>query len=193
MTAQHQLYQAQLGVKVKGPYVVGFLAKKIHALTRQFSRAEAEESAFRDADDYDLPNDTVHRDAKHMRELGSFEALVKYYNDAQKITGLHLTRVNTLLSNDPEIGKRDIVEIGVVIDTAPEFRPIHRTAPFRNLQLRMLPVYKKAVADMHAKNKVLIFNVEDFPQHIYAKMHMANEYHWRPEQGKVARRPLLDC
>jgi hypothetical protein len=29
-----------------------------------------------------------------MRELGSFEALVKYHNDAQKTTGLNLTRVN---------------------------------------------------------------------------------------------------
>jgi hypothetical protein len=76
-----------------------------------------------------------------MRELGSFEALVKHHNDARKVTGLNLTRIKAILSNDPEIAKiRDIVEIGAVIDTAPEFLPIHRTAPFRNLQLRMLPV-----------------------------------------------------
>jgi hypothetical protein len=36
-----QLYQAQLGVKVKAPYTVDFLAKKLHALTRLFSRAKA--------------------------------------------------------------------------------------------------------------------------------------------------------
>ena len=60
---------------------------------------------------------------------------------------------------------------------APEFRPIHLTAPCRNLQLRMLPVYKKAVADMHTKNKVLIFYVEDIPPHVYDKMQTANEYH----------------
>ncbi len=108
-----------------------------------------------------------------MHELGSFEALVKYHNDAQKTTGLRVNDI--LISNDPEIAKiRDIVEIGAVIDSTPEFRPIHRTAPFRNLQLRMLPVYKKTVADMHAKNKMLIFDVEDIPQHIYAKMHTAN-------------------
>ena len=46
---------------------------------------------------------------------------------------------------------------------------------------------------MHDKNKVLIFDVEYIPQHIYEKMHTASEYHWRPEQGKVAGRPLLDC
>ena len=189
-----QLYQTQLGAGVAVPYAADFFAEKLHTLTRQFSREEAEESALRDADDYDLPNDTVRRDANHMRELGSFEALVKYHNDAQKTTGLNLTRVYDILSTDPEIEKlHEIVEIGAVIDTTPEFRPIHRTAPFRNLQTRMLPVYKKAVADMHAKNKVLIFDVEDIPQHIYARMHTANEYHWRPEQGKVAGRPLLDC
>ena len=45
---------------------------------------------------------------------------------------------------------------------------------------------------MHAKNKVLIFDVEDIPQHVYAKMHTA-KYHWRLKQGKVAGRHLLDC
>ena len=128
-----QLYQAQLGVEVTVPYAVDFLAEKLHALTRQFSREEAEESALRDADNYDLPNDTVRRDVNHMRELGSFEALVKYHNDAQKTTGLNLTRVYDILSNDPEIEKiQEIVEIGAVIDTTPEFRLIHRTAPFRS-------------------------------------------------------------
>ena len=95
-----QLYQSELDVKVKVPYAVDFLAEKLHALTRQFSRAEAEKCALRDADNYDLPNDTVRRDAMHMCELGSFEALVKYHNDAQKTTGLNLTRVNAILSSD---------------------------------------------------------------------------------------------
>ena len=41
--ARAQLYQAQLvvGGNAKVPYAVGFLAKKLQALTRQFSRAEA--------------------------------------------------------------------------------------------------------------------------------------------------------
>ena len=128
----------------------------------------------------------MRRDAKHMGELGSFEALIDYHNAVQKQAGLNLARVNTVLSNDPEIKKiREIVENGAVIDVAPEFRAIHRTAPFRNLQQRMLPVYKKAVAEMHAKNKVLLFHVEDIPPLIYERMHTAN--------GKIAGRPLLDC
>jgi len=81
---------------------------------------------------------------------------------------------------------RDFVDNGTVIDVGPEFRAIHRTAPFRNLQLRMLPVYKKAVAEMH---KVLLFHVEDIPPLIYERMHTANEYHWRPreERSRAAR------
>ena len=79
---------------------------------------------------------------------------------------------------------RDIVENGaVMIDVVSKFRAIHRTAPFRNLQLRMLPVCKKAVAELHAKNKVLLFHVEDIPPlFIYERMHTANEYHWCPEK-----------
>ena len=96
-----------------------------------------------------------------LRICGNSARLRRWSNTTttpKKSTGLNLDRVNVVLRNDPEIEKiRGIVEVGAVIDTAPEFRPIHRTAPFRNLQLRMLPVYKKAVADMHAKNKVLIF------------------------------------
>ena len=130
-----------------------------------------------------------------MRVIGSFEVLIAYHNYAQNTTGMNLDRINAvLMSNDPEIEKiRDIVKNGTIIDMAPKFRAFHRTAPYRTLQLRMLPVYKKAVADMHAKNKVLIFDVENIPLHVYAKNHTANEYHWRPEQGKVAGRPLLDC
>jgi hypothetical protein len=104
-----QRYQAQLSVQIKVPCAVYFLAEKLLALTRQFSRAEAEESALRDANNYDLPYDIVRRDAKHMCEFGSFEALIEYHNDAQKTTGLNLTRVNAILSNDSQIAKiRDI-------------------------------------------------------------------------------------
>jgi hypothetical protein len=187
-------YHVVMGVETAPKSEVGFLTTRLHELTRQFSRAEAEESALRDANNYELSDEIVHRDAIHMRELGSFEALIEYHNTAQKETGLNLARINAVLGNDPEIAKiRDIVENGAVIDMTPEFRAIHRTAPYRNLQLRMLPVYKKAVADMHAKNKVLLFDVADIPPDVYAKMHTANEYHWRPEHGKVAGRPLLDC
>ena len=86
------------------------------------------------------------------------------------------------------------MDTGVIIDTAADFIPIHRTAKFRNMQLRLLlPVYHKAVAGMHASNKVLLFRIADIPREIYTTMHTANEYHWRTEPDKIAGKPLLDC
>ena len=187
-------YHLLLGAHEHPRCEIGHLSARLVELTRQFSRAEAESVALTDTGTYDISDAELRRDAIHLRQLGSFQALVAYHNNEQKRTGLNLDRVNTILGNDPNIEKiRDIVENGAVIDTAPEFQAIHRTAPYRNLQLRMLPVYKKAVAAMHATNKVLLFHVDDIPAEVYAEMHTANEYNWRPEPGKVAGRPLLDC
>jgi len=134
------------------------------------------------------------QDIQKLKELGSFQELVKYHNDKQKETGLNVARVRDYLSADPNYDKiRDLVDKGVVIDTAKDFKPIHRTAKFRNLQLRMLTVHRKAVVEMHEKSKVLLFRISDIPPEIYDTMHTANEYHWRPEPGKIAGRPLLDC
>eukprot|EP01036_Dinobryon_divergens_P061800 gene61800-biopygen28419 len=160
---------------------------------RKFSRAEAESLALQDAGDFHITDEVLRRDAKHLHKLGSFSALVDYHNNVQKSTRLNLERVNSILGNDPQIEKiRDIVQKGATIDMAPDFTPIHRTAAYRNLQIRMLPVYEKAVAAIHATNRVLLFHVDDIPAELYAEMHTANEYHWRPEPGKVAGRPLLD-
>lgn len=59
-----------------------------------------------------------------------------------------------------EANNRDIVENHAVIKTAPEFHTIHhrRTASYSNRQYRILPVYKKAIAAMHAMNKVWPFH-----------------------------------
>ncbi len=135
-----------MGVEVRALCAVDTLTtRRLRELTRQFSRAEAEEHALRDANDYELSEVTVRSDTTHMRELGSFEALITHHNnDAQKTTGMNLDRVNAVPSNDPEIEKiRDIAENGAIIDIAPAFQAIHRTAPYRYLQLRMLPVYKR--------------------------------------------------
>ena len=104
-----------------------------------------------------------------------------------------MERVDQYLVGDPNYAKiRLLVDKGVIIDTPADFQPIHRTAKFRNLQIRiLLPVYRKAVAEMHAKNKVLLFRIKDIPAEIYNTMHTANEYHWCPEP--VGRPLLLDC
>jgi hypothetical protein len=188
------VYYHLLGANTRPDSDVKYLSQLLLTLTKKFSRAEAETLALLDAGDFQISDEVLRRDAKHLRELGSFSALVDYHNNAQKNTGLNLERVNAILGNDPQIDKiRDIVHKGATIDMAPDFTPIHRTAAYRNLQIRMLPVYEKAVAAMHATNKVLLFHVDDIPAELYAEMHTANEYHWRPEPGKVAGRPLLDC
>ena len=47
---------------------------------------------------------------------------------------------------------------------------------------------------MHAANRVLILQIDKLTQSECADLHMANEYHWRAEPGKiVAGRPLMDC
>jgi hypothetical protein len=170
------------------------LAAHLAELVVSFSRVAAEEAALADAEKFEISEDLLNADKEKLAELGSFQALVDYHNNKQKENGLSVERIDQYLANDPHYAKiRTLVDKGVIIDTAADFQPIHRTAKFRNLQVRMLPVYRKAVAGMHAQNKVLLFRIEDIPAEIYESMHTANEYHWRPEPGKIAGRPLLDC
>eukprot|EP01036_Dinobryon_divergens_P061880 gene61880-biopygen31399 len=91
---------------------------------------KAQSLALQDAGDFRISDEVLRRDAKHLRELGSFSALADYHhNNVQKSTGLNLERVNSILGNDPQIEKiRDIVQKGATIDMAPDFTPIHRTA-----------------------------------------------------------------
>ena len=106
------------------------ISQLLLTLTRKFSRAEAESLALQDAGDFRISDEVLRRDAKHLRELGSFSALADYHhNNVQKSTGLNLECVNSILGNDPQIEKiRDIVQKGATIDMAPDFTPIHRTA-----------------------------------------------------------------
>ena len=81
----------------------------------------------------------------------------------------------------------------MVADTDPEFTCTERLAPIRDLQRRLSPVYYKAAATMHDTSKVLLFRISDLTEDERRQIHMANEYHWRAEPGKVAGRPLMDC
>jgi len=87
----------------------------------------------------------------------------------------------------------EIVQNGAVADTDPEFLKSPRTAPFCDLQRRLTPVYNKHAATMHAANRVLILPIDQLTQSECADLHMANEYLWRAEPGRIAGRPLMDC
>ena len=62
----------------------------------------------------------------------------------------------THLSNDEEHFPKilEIVQNGTVAETDPAFKKSPRTAPFRDLQRRLTPVYNKHAATMHAANRV---------------------------------------
>ena len=170
------------------------LSVHLSELIVSFSRSATEAAALTDADDYEIPESVLDQDIQKLKELVSFQALIEYHNNKQKESGLSVEKIRDYLSADPNYDKiRDLVDNGVVIDTARDFKPIRRTAKFRNLQLRMLTVHRKAVVEMHGKSKVLLFRIPDISLEIYDTMHTANEHHWRPELGKIAGRPLLDC
>ena len=137
----------------------------------------------------------THRDIQELRRLGSLDALIAHHNNKQKDSGLNETRVKTThLSDDEKFPKiLDIVQNGAIADTDPTFVKSARTAPFRDLQRRLTPVYNKHAATMHAANRVLILPLEQLTESERADIHMANEYYWRAEPGKVAGRPLMDC
>ena len=63
-------------------------------------------------------------DVLKLRELGSFDALIDYHNDKQKESGLNVERIDANLQSDPNYLKiRELVDTGVVIDTAADFTP----------------------------------------------------------------------
>ena len=158
------------------------LAAHLAELVVSFSRAAAEKAALADAENFEISEDLLNADKEKLIELGSYQALVDYHNNKQKENGLSVERTDQYLANDPHYAKiRTLVDKGVIIYTAADFQPIHRTAKLRNLQVRMLPVYRKAAAGMHAQNKVLLFRIENIPTEIYETMHTANAYHLQPE------------
>ena len=136
-------YRVMLQAQIRDPQelVDIDLAAHLAELVVSFSRAAAEEAALADAENFEISEDLLTADKEKLAELGSFQALVDYHNNKQKENGLSVERIDQYLANDPHYAKiRTLVDKGVIIDTAADFQPIHRTAKFRNLQVRMLPV-----------------------------------------------------
>ena len=170
------------------------LTSKLHNFRDQLSRQSAEARALADAGDYELDNERLNRDLLQLRNHGSFEALFRAHHRKQQETGMNPERILRWLRGDRDIDKiLQICSEGVVADTDPGFQVTERMAPIRELQRRLSPVYYKAAATMHDTSKVLLFRIDDLTADERRQIHMANEYHWRPEPGKVAGRPLMDC
>ena len=170
------------------------LRETLARLRTQFSRAEAERVALAHANGFQLNATHLTRDITKLRELGSLTAVIEFHNAQQKLGGMNETRLRDHLAHDPAYTKLyEIVHTGAIADIDPLFTPNTRTAPIRDLQRRLLPVYHQAAAAMHAANRVLIFPVDELTEAERSQIHMANEFHWRPEPGKPAGRPLMDC
>ena len=114
------------------------LSSHLSELMVSFSRSTAEAAALTDAADFEFPDTLMDADVIKLRELGSFDALIDYHNnDKQKESGLNVERIYANLRTDTNyLMIRELVDdTGVVIDTAADFIPIHRTAKFRIMQV----------------------------------------------------------
>ena len=134
-------YTVMLKAKIRDPQklVDIDLAAHLAELVISFSRAAAEVAALADADNYEISEDLLNADKEKLIEVGYFQALVDYHNNKQKENGLSVERVDQYLVDDQIYAKiRTLMDKGVIIDPAADFQPIHRTAKFRNLQVRML-------------------------------------------------------
>ena len=170
------------------------LTGKLQGFRDQLSRKSAEGRALADAGNYEIDDARLNRDINQLRASGSFEALLREHHRKQQVDGMNPERIRHWLRDDHDMEK--IIQIcseGVVADTDPEFTCTERLAPIRDLQRRLSPVYYKAAATMHDTSKVLLFRISDLTEDERRQIHMANEYHWRAEPGKVAGRPLMDC
>lgn len=170
------------------------LRETLARLRTQFSRTEAEHVALANAKDFQFNDTHLTRDIIKLRELGSLTAVIEFHNAQQKLVGMNETRLRDHLAQDPAYPKLyEIVHTGAIADIDPLFTPTPRTAPLRDLHRRLLPVYHQAAAAMHEASRVLILPIDELTDAERSQIHMANEFHWRPEPGKPAGRPLMDC
>ena len=144
-----------------------------------------------DAADYHISDKQLKHDITHWRKVGTLETK---HHARHRENGPYKEQATKFFADDPRfhIVQQIIIKSGY-IDTPPDFERVRQTAPFHHMQNRLLQVYQKAVAEMHDKHEVLLFRLSDLTREELQNLHCANEYHWCPEPGKVAGRPLLDC
>jgi hypothetical protein len=171
------------------PATPGALRTTLQRLTVQFSRVEAERIALADAAGFHITDEQLSRDITHWRKAGTLGAVIADHHARHWENGPNDERATKYLTNDPRIDVvRQIITEGGHIDTLPGFVRTRRTALFRHMQTRLLPVYRKAVAEMHDKHKVLLFRLSDLTPEELQNIHCANEYHW---QGSRQTPPRL--
>ena len=131
------------------------LSSHLSELIVKFLRSAAETAALIVLPTMRSFDSLLDEDVTKLKNLGSVDALIDYHNDKQKESRLNVERFDAHLRTDPNYLKiRQLVDKGIVIETTVT-PPIHHNAKFCNMQIRLLPVYRKAVAQIHALNKLL--------------------------------------
>jgi len=172
-----------------------FLDLEAHfrSLRAYFAPDRAESDALLDANGFNWPPVVLDRDIHLLRSLGSLDAVIQHHSDQHKSTGFNSHRVNEFLRADPHFDiLKEIAEVGGEIDFDDDFTPFRRSAPLRNLQQRMLPVYRKHAYKMWQTNRGLLFRLKDLDPGTLASLHTGNDCHWTPKPGNPLGRFLFD-
>jgi hypothetical protein len=129
------------------------LTTKLQAFRTQLLRAAAEGRALADAQNFELNEERLSRNIKHLRELESLEELKRGgHHRRQQASGMNSTRIRQWLNADLDIGKfLRICDHGVVADKDLNIRCTERTAPHRNLQRRELNSHRFQQAHLYRR------------------------------------------
>lgn len=169
------------------------LESRFRTLQNYFAPDRAESDALLDANGFDWSPAILSRDIDLLRSLGSLDAVINHHADKHKQTGFNPQRVCEFLSDDPHFDLlKEIADVGGEIDFDDDFAPFRRTAPLRNLQKRLLPVYRKHAYKMWQTNRGLLFRLSDLDPSTLASLHTGNDCHWTPKPGNPLGRFLFD-
>lgn len=170
------------------------LGARLASLREFFAPARAEADALADAAGFQWSDAILNRDRDLLRLLGSLDKVIDHHADHHKLTGLNPDRVNDWLRDDPYFATLlEIASSGGEVDVDDDFVPFHRTTPLRNLQKRLLPVYRKHAHKMWSSNRGLLFRLSDLDDDTLASLHTGNDCHWTTKPACAAGRFLIDC
>lgn len=135
-------------------------------------------------------SEMLHRDKDALVRVGSLQRLVQQRQQDAAVARFNPERCLSVFSQDQEIDTLlEIAKTGVVVDTPPEFLPLHEPPPMRRLHERLLPVYRYHAMKLWSDDKALLLPPEVLQR---AGCHFS-PVHWTMKPGKAEGRFLGDC
>ena len=170
------------------------LADRLIRLQSYFAPTHAESEALLDAQGFTWPDGMFDRDKDLLDTLGSLDAVLEHHASYHREHGINEDRVFEWLSSDPNAEKlMYVAAYGAVVDVDDDFVEFRRESEFRQLQQRLLPVYRKHAYKMWNNHKALLFRLSDLSPAILEQLHTANECHWVPKPDSQLGRFIIDC